>query len=232
MKRLVLIAVLLLGCASMRMRTNPQRLRHIETIVPVTFVGNHYVPSDDIFAATEQNDATAEMIFTGGVPAFLEALKGTERFKVVDPSRVLAAKSYAAFPSAFAGLNSSGVQLAFGWRYVRPEDAEKIRNLLEEVDADAALLTYWRFSLDNRTRGDVGVQSATTRAHLRAWLVDRDGQIVADDEIDVPSDESLPMQSGHYDARFATPLFDDAITTCAVRMVADFANARAKARGE
>ena len=237
MKRVLLVAILLAGCASIRMRVDSERLKKIETIAPLTFVANRVVlppGGGDGFLPSmqaETTETTAQMIFTPGIPAFLQAVRSAERFKVTDPERVVSSKSYAAFPTSFNGVNPNTVQLARGWRYARPEDAEKIRNLLEEVDADAALVTYWKFSLDKRSQ-DAGLETATTRAHLRAWLIDRDGKVIADDEIDVPTDEALPIHNGHYDAPSATPLFEDAITTCAVRMVADFSNARSKARGE
>lgn len=223
------------GCAGIRMRIDAPRLKKIETIAPVTFVGNRFVrsPASGGELPNEPTDATSEMIFESGVPAFFAAVRGADRFKLASAAQVLGSKSYAAFPTALSGTNANGAQLARGWRYVTPEDGVKIGNLLEEIDADAALITYWRFTLDSAIRGDVGaISTATTRAHVRVWLVDRDGKVVADDELDAPSDDAIGLHNGHYDARSTTPLFDDAITTCAIRMIADFSNARSKARGE
>lgn len=234
----VLLAGATSGCPAMRMRVDTVRIRKVETIAPIAFVGNHFIPApantsgDVIFDPSAPTDATAALVFQSGVKTFLSAVRGTGRFHFFLPDVVLSAKTYAAFPE-LTGANANGAQLAEGgWRYVSPEDGEKIANLLEEVDADAALLTYWHFSLDAAATGSVGIETATPRVRLRAWVIDRDGKVVFDDEVEATTNETIALHDGRYEARDAGVLFDEPITTCAVRMVVDMSNARAKAEGE
>ncbi len=227
------VATLAIACGS-RLRVDTNRMRTVESIAVVTFVGNRVVqpPSHpgqiDPPLPSDPSLATSERIFATGIPEFLDALRRTERFRVVDPATVLAAEAYRAFPF-LSGTNASQAQLAEHWRLVQPQDGEKIAALLREIDADAALITFWRFTLDYELRG-VGVESASPRAHLRAWLVDRSGTVVADDEIDVRSDQRIALHQQRYDGRSLPPLYTDPIETCAVRLVADLSNARAQGR--
>lgn len=230
-------AALFLSCAvamscAPRLKVDGARMRPIESIAAVTFVANRTVkaPATGNLDAmpTDPTMSTAEQVFALGIPVFMDALQRTERFVFIENEVVLAAESYLAFP-VLTGANANTAQLAAGWRYVTPQDDEKIAALLKEIDADAALITYWRFSLDTHTRGPGG-EIATPRAHMRAWLVGRDGKIVADDELDVTSDEIIAVYSQRYDGRVLPPLFLDPIETIAVRLVADLSNARAKAR--
>ncbi|HVO30469.1 MAG TPA: hypothetical protein VMV18_07025 [bacterium] len=234
---IVTCAALLGSCAGVRMRVDPEHLRHVETIAPVGFVANHFVlpptsVSGDSTAVPEPTDATGAMILADGIRTFLGALRSSERFKVFLPDQVLRAKSYGQFPILSAS-NTTGAQLPDGaWRYVTPQDGEKVANLLEEIDADAGLIAWWRFTLDAQASGDVGLQTATPRAHLRAWLIGRDGTVVFDDEIEVAGDDAVPLYNGRYESARVPIVFDDVIATCAVRLAVDLSNARAKARGE
>ena len=227
-------AALLASCAP-RLRVDHERLRPIESIAPVTFIANRIVrpplragqalppmPNDPTLA-------TAERIFALGVPAFFDALTQTERFEIVPSEKVLAAESYGKFPR-LSGVNAGTAQLASGgWRLVTPDDGEKIAALLEEIDADAALITYWRFTLDPNMQG-IGVDTAFPHAHMRAWLIGRDGKVIADDEFDVQADSLVGIHNQRYDGRSAAGMFSDPIETCAVRLVADLSNARSDAR--
>ena len=140
----------------------------------------------------------------------------------------LGAVAYAAFPK-LSGVNAGTASLAEGWRLVTPEDGVKIAALLDELGADAALLTYWRFSLDPHTQG-LGVDTAFPRTYMRAWLVDRTGKVIAEDEFDVQADQLIAVFGDRYDARVLAGLYSDPIETCAVRLVADLSNARTDAR--
>lgn len=225
--------VMLVSCVP-RMRVDLPRMRRIERIAPVTFVANRVVRPPlrmgDV-APPLPNDptlTTAASIFKMGVPAFYEALRDGDRFEIVDSATILAASSYDAFPR-LSGVNAGTAQLADGWRFVAPEDGRKIARLLDEVHADAALITYWRFTLESHTRG-MGVDTAFPRAYMRAWLVDRDGTVIADDAFDVQADQLIAVYNQRYDGRVLAGLFSDPIETCAVRLIADLSNARTDAR--
>lgn len=219
------------GCGP-RLKVDAARMKPIETIAAVTFVANRTVKAPTTggldASPSDPTMSTAEQVFALGIPAFMDAMQRTERFAFVDNETVLAATAYREFP-VLTGSNAGNAQLAAGWRYVTPQDEEKIAALLAEIDADAALITYWRFSLDTQTRGPGG-EIATPRAHMRAWLIGRDGKIVADDEFDVVSDEIIAVYSQRYDGRVLPPLYLDPIEIIAVRLMADLSNARSKAR--
>ncbi len=229
---LALLFLIAAGCAP-RIHVDRAGLKPVETIALVTFVANRWVPPPARPGADQFQDPTASSaadIFAIGVPAFLDAMKRAERFRIVDTRKVLEASAYEAFP-VLTGARASAAQLAGGWRFVEPDDGEKIAKLLQEIDADAALLTYWSFSLDSNTRS-IGIETASPHTRLRAWLVDRNGKIVADDEIEVRSDEVISIYGSSYDGRVLTPMFVDPIEVCAVRLVADLSNERTKARSE
>ena len=223
----------LVSCAP-RARVDAAGILPVKRIAPVTFIGNRVVrppvrngqippplPLDPSLT-------TSASIFHTGVPAFIDAMKRADRFEIVDASTVLAARAYAEFPK-LSGVNAGTAQLAEGWRLVTPEDGKKVAALLDEIGADAALLTYWRFSLEPHTEG-IGVDTAYPRTYMRAWLIDRTGKVIADDSFDVQADEMIAVYSQRYDARVLSGLFADPIETCAVRLVADLSNARADAR--
>lgn len=231
-------ALVAAGCVaiacSARMRMDEARMSPIQTIAPISFVGNRSVSPPggygELSSPTDPSISGAADIFEQGIPAFIGALKRTERFTIVPAERVLEADAYERFPK-LAGTNAGGAQLPEGeWRFVEPTDGEPIAAVLDEVGADAALITYWRFSLDHNTRGGIGVDTATPRVRLRAWLVDREGKVIADDEIEVLSDQIIGIVRGRYDGRVLTPLFTDSIETAAVRLIADLSNARARGR--
>lgn len=231
----LLTSLVVLSCAP-RMRFDASRMLKVESIAPVTFIGNRVVRPPVRLGGvapqlpTEPTMATSERIFEHGIPAFVQALRSGDRFEVVDPQEVLAADAYRDFPR-LSGVNAGAAQLAEGWRLVTPEDGKKIGRLLEEVDADAALLTYWRFSLEPHTEG-IGVDTAYPRTHMRAWLVDREGKVIADDEFDVRADGLIAVYNQRYDGRALASMYNDAIETCAVRLVADLSNARTDARAD
>lgn len=228
---LVAAACAAVACAA-RMRVDEARMSPIQTIAPISFVGNKSVSPPggygELSSPSDPSISGAAAIFQQGIPAFVGALERTERFTIVPPERVLEADAYGRFPK-LVGTNAGNAQLAAGgWRFVEPTDGEPITALLEELGADAALITYWFFSLDHNTRGGIGVDTATPRVRLRAWLVDRDGKVIADDEIEVLSDQIIGIVRGRYDGRALTPLFTDSIETAAVRLIADLSNARAR----
>lgn len=226
-------ALLLTGCSTVRVDNS--RIKAVEKIALVSFVANHWVlppASDNAFAQSELISATGAQVLAQGIPVFMDSMRGTERFQLLSNEQVLGAKSYGQFPFLTA-TNASGAQLpAGGWRYVTPDDGEKVANLLEEVDADGGLITWWSFTFDPMMNGDIGIALATSHVRLRAWLISRDGRKIFDDEIDVPSDESIPIYNGRYDAGAAPRLFLSPMNTAAIRLTADLSNARAKARGE
>lgn len=229
----VVVLAALVSCAP-RVRVDAEGIRPIETIAPVTFIGNRVVRPPlrvgDVAPPLPVDPAltTAVNIFRHGVPAFFDAMKGADRFHIVDPADVLGAKAYAEFPT-LSGVNAGTAALAEGWRLVTPEDGKKVAALLDEIDADAALLTYWRFTLDSHTEG-IGVDTAFPRIYMRAWLIDRTGKVIADDEFDVRADQLIAVYGQRYDAHALAGLFADPIETCAVRLVADLSNARTDAR--
>lgn len=222
-----------LSCAP-RVRVDAAGIRPVQIIAPVTFIANRVVrpPVRNGEAAPplpmDPSLTTAVSIFREGIPAFFGAMKAGDRFEIVDSSRVLGAASYRAFPK-LSGVSAGTASLADGWRLVTPEDGKKIAALLDELGADAALLTYWRFSLETHTEG-LGVDTAFPRTYMRAWLVDRTGKVIAEDEFDVRADELIAVYGQRYDARQLAGLFSDPIETCAVRLVADLSNARTDAR--
>lgn len=180
---------------------------------------------------TDPTQATAAMIFADGVPAFLGAAGRSERFHFIPPEKVFAAPTYSEFPT-LDGANARAAMLAEGgWRMVQPEDGARIARVLDELHADAGLVTYWHFSLDLNAQG-FGVDNANPRAQLRAWLVGRDGKVIADDEASVLGDDLIAMHDGHYDARQLVPLYLDPIERCANKLIVDLSNARSKARGD
>lgn len=234
-RRLVLfvLATLVLSCAP-RIRVDAAGIRPVEVIAPVTFIANRVVrPPVRMGAAPpplplDPSLTTATSIFRHGVPAFIDAMNRADRFRIIDASKVLGARSYGAFPK-LSGVNAGTAELAEGWRLVTPDDGKKVAALLDEIGADAALLTYWRFTLESHTEG-TGVDTAYPRAYMRAWLIDRNGKVIADDEFDVRADEIIAVYGQRYDARVLAGLFSDPIETCAVRLVADLSNARSDAR--
>lgn len=235
-RALVLVTSIVLVSCAPRMRFDAGRMMRVETIAPVTFIGNRVVRPPVRLGGvappmpSEPTLATSERIFVHGIPAFVEALRQGERFQVIDPQAVLGAEAYNDFPR-LSGINAGAAQLAEGWRLVTPDDGKKIGRLLAELDADAALLTYWRFSLEPHTEG-IGVDTAYPRVHMRAWLVDREGKVIADDELNVRADELIAVHNARYDGRALVSMYNDAIETCAVRLVADLSNARADARAD
>jgi hypothetical protein len=147
---------------------------------------------------TDPTQATAAMIFTDGVSAFLGAAARSERFHFVPPEKVFASPTYSEFP-ALDGANARAAMLAEGgWRMVQPEDGARIAHVLDELHADAALVTYWHFSLDLNAQG-FGVDNANPRAQVRAWLVGRDGKVIADDEANVLGDDLIAIHWGVYE---------------------------------
>lgn len=234
-RRLVLLALaaFVLSCAP-RIRVDAAGIRPIEVIAPVTFIANRVVRppvrmgSQPPPLPLDPSLTTAASIFRHGVPAFIEAMSRADRFRIIEASTVLGAESYKEFPK-LSGVNAGTAELAEGWRLVTPEDGKKVAALLDEIGADAALLTYWRFTLESHTEG-TGVDTAYPRAYMRAWLIDRNGKVIADDEFDVRADEIIAVYGQRYDARVLAGLFSDPIETCAVRLVADLSNARSDAR--
>ena len=175
--------------------------------------------------------ADADSIFEKGVPVFVEAIRHTERFRVVDPALVQAASTYRRFP-VLHGREASLAQLGPGWRAVQPGDGTLIADLLSEVKADAALLTSWRFDLQNQAVvGDLTESTATPRVTLRVWVVDRNGHLIADLDEEVDGDDVVPLHSTGYDKERVPPTYLTPIEACAVRLVAQLSNARAAARG-
>jgi len=237
MKRawLLVLPFLLTACPALHMRVDNERIAKIRTVAPFTFRSNRAVlppVSSELSSTSDPWLLAGDAVLRSGIPGFVKALENAERFKLVEPDRVLHAKSYAAFPAALSGMEATNSLLApGGWRHVMANEAEPIANVLEEIDADAALITYWRFSLDMGATGPVGaMETATAHAHLRAWLVGRDGAIAMDDEIDTPSQEPLPIRNGRYDRAEIAPAFDDIMITCAVRLAADISNAQSRAK--
>ena len=238
MRKLALLAfavATMLSCAP-RARVDAAGIRPIEVIAPVTFIANRVVrpPVRNGESAPplpmDPSLTTATSIFRSGVPAFFDAMTEADRFEIVPQVTVLAAEAYAAFPK-LSGVNAGTASLAEGWRLVTPEDGKKIAALLDELGADAALLTYWRFTLDSHTQG-IGVDTAFPRIYMRAWLIDRTGKVIAEDEFDVRADNMIAIYGQRYDARVLAGLYSDPIETCAVRLVADLSNARTDARAE
>lgn len=223
----------LVSCAP-RVRVDAEGIRPIETIAPVTFIANRVVRPPirvgDVAPPlpVDPSLTTATNIFRQGVPAFVEAMKSADRFVIIDPQAVLDAKAYEKFPK-LSGVNAGTASLAEGWRLVTPEDGKKVAALLDELGADAALLTYWRFTLEPHTEG-IGVDTAFPRTYMRAWLIDRTGKVIADDEFDVRADQMIAVYGQRYDAGALAGLFADPIETCAIRLVADLSNARSDAR--
>ena len=236
MRRALTAAAVIAGLVSCapRVRVDAEGIRPIEIIAPVTFIANRVVRPPlhvgDIAPPlpVDPSLTTATNIFRHGVPAFVDAMKGADRFQIIDPQVVLDAKAYAKFPK-LSGVNAGTASLAEGWRLVTPEDGKKVAALLDELGADAALLTYWRFTLEPHTEG-IGVDTAFPRTYMRAWLIDRTGKVIVDDEFDVRADQMIAVYGQRYDAHALAGLYADPIETCAIRLVADLSNARNDAR--